>query len=190
MRGAQDRHSMSNSEHGLWRDGSALVMDRAARLPDRCVACNAPATKRLPRMLYWHAPWLYALILVNLLVYALIAGRLRRRFDLEVPLCAHHVRLRARRIARAWVATALGAGLTMLPFVIAPADPMFASILYGVMYLGLALACCAPIWGILVSRPLVARRIEDEQVWLAKCSEAFLSTLPANPSGRRADSRP
>ena len=34
---------------GVWRDGKILVMAKVARLPSRCVKCNAPATFRLKR---------------------------------------------------------------------------------------------------------------------------------------------
>src|SRR5436309_2493776 len=72
----------------IWRSGPLLVMSQGARLPDRCVKCNAPANgQRLTRKLYWHSPYLYLLILLNLLIYALVAIFVRKKARVEIGLC-------------------------------------------------------------------------------------------------------
>lgn len=87
---------------GYWSDGKRLVLHREARLPDRCLRCNAPATVRLRKALYWHRPALYLLILLHLLIYAIVALIVRKKLESEWPLCDRHAGRRRWGIALAW----------------------------------------------------------------------------------------
>ena len=82
---------------GCRRDGDAIYVPRGVDLPPRCIRCNAPvATPIKRRTLYWHSPLLYLVILVNLLVYAIVALVVRKRVEVSPALCGSHARARRR----------------------------------------------------------------------------------------------
>lgn len=87
-----------------WREGTkALHIERGADLPHRCVKCNAPAvTPVKARKLYWHHGGIYFLILVNWLIYLVVALIVRKQFELSPGLCAEHTGKRNRNILIAW----------------------------------------------------------------------------------------
>lgn len=90
---------------GVWGDGKILVVSHGANLPDRCVKCNQPAAGyRLKRKLTWHPSGWYALILINVLVYAVVASFVQKKRLVHVGLCeTHHKR-------RLWL---IGLGLAL-----------------------------------------------------------------------------
>ncbi len=56
------------------RLGDLVVVPIGSDLPPRCIVCNAPAKTPVKKSnLYWHTPWLYLLLLFNLIVYAIVA---------------------------------------------------------------------------------------------------------------------
>ena len=90
---------------GVWRDGKIIVMSHDASFPDRCVKCNQPAAGyRLKRKLTWHPSGWYALILINVLVYAIVASFVQKKALVHVGLCETH---RKRRL---WL---IGLGLAL-----------------------------------------------------------------------------
>jgi hypothetical protein len=93
----------------VWRDGPTLVMQPGAVLPDRCVKCNelaAPPTRT--RKLYWHHWSIYLIILLNVVIYVIVAMIVRKRATVAPGLCARHKRRRALFIAAGWIAIAAG----------------------------------------------------------------------------------
>jgi hypothetical protein len=68
--------SRSSIVEGAWRDGLMLVMTKGARLPDRCIACNLPASKRIP--------------IVLIASEGHFAFRRRQVFMPEVCVCRYH----------------------------------------------------------------------------------------------------
>src|SRR5205085_3670359 len=96
----------------LWRSDRLLVMSREATLPDRCVKCNAPAHgQRLRRNLYWHSSYLYLLLLLNLLIYLIVAIIVRKRAKVEIGLCDSHRHQRWLAITLAWFGFLGGIGM-------------------------------------------------------------------------------
>lgn len=69
-----------------------MVVPRGAALPPNCVKCGRDAAVPWQKKFYWHEPWLYILILFpGLLIYAIVALFIRKKMELNVPLCdAHH----------------------------------------------------------------------------------------------------
>lgn len=160
---------------GCWRSERLLVMERDARLPDRCVRCNAPAGERITKTLYWHSPWLYVL-LVAWLLYLIVALAARKRVRIAAPLCASHLQRRRRTIAASWLAVL--AGIAAL-FTAAAAGRPDLEWLYPV---GILAALGGVIAAVFAHRILVAKRIDDRHVWLRRAAPAFLDSLPAGPS--------
>jgi len=73
------------------RNGKKLNVPRGASLPAQCIKCGAPAQKPWRKKFYWHAPWLFILVIFpGLLIYAIVALIVRKNMELNVPLCDRH----------------------------------------------------------------------------------------------------
>jgi hypothetical protein len=81
---------------GVWREGDSVVVDKLRHeMPDRCVRCNEPANGlRVKKTFYWHPSWIYLLIVISILVYAILALVLRKSIVTQVPLCERHKKRR------------------------------------------------------------------------------------------------
>lgn len=154
----------------IWRIKKIVVLRRDGALPDRCIKCNAPAiTPYKKQTLFWHHPAVYLLILLNLLIYALVAMFVRRTVKLEIGLCAEHQK-------RLWWARVIGWGgfvLIMAGCIISAAAESAS--------LALLTAALGLIWIIVtiaINRLLIAARIGEEYIQLKGCGPHFLDSLP------------
>src|SRR5947209_3408531 len=59
-------------------------------LPDVCMKCGAPATLRKRKQLSWYPRWVYFLLLVHILVFAIVALATTKRRTVSAPLCDEH----------------------------------------------------------------------------------------------------
>jgi len=158
---------------GVWRDGKILVMVKIARLPSRCVKCNAPTTNRLKRSLSWHNPALYLMIFFpGLLFYVIVASIVRKTAKIEVPLCEEHRARRSKGILIAWLISLAGIALCFAP--------AFGNDerLVGLVVAGVAMIIGGMIFGSLRSQVVVPKKIDATHVWLKKIGEAYLADLP------------
>ncbi len=156
--------------YGLWRSHKTLVMHRDAELPRRCVKCNvATLDERMVRKLYWHTSLFYVLLLVNLMVYAIVALIFRKRARIEVSVCSEHRKRRANAVATTWVLV-----LTGTVAVITGGIQDSGALILG----GCAMLLAAIIWGIWKARIVYARKIDNEHVWVNGICPEFLSSLP------------
>ncbi len=146
-------------------DQDLLACPRECMLPPHCVKCGAPASERHSARLHWHNPWLYALIPVSVLIYAIIAMVVRKRAVIEVGLCARHVRRRRNGRIAGWLVALTGVGVMCI------GTP--AAFLGGmtVVLVGLMTA-------IIMGRVVTARRMDDLYVWLAGVHRSILAKLP------------
>ncbi len=82
--------------NGAWQHGRLLVISDHATLPDRCIVCNTAAEGlTLRKTLYWHTPFLLALLALNPFIYALLAFFFKRSRPVVLPMCGRH-RMRLR----------------------------------------------------------------------------------------------
>jgi hypothetical protein len=157
------------SEPEAWREGPLLVVPQGAALPPCCVRCGAPAPGPARRVrVYWHHPAIYVLLL-NLLVYAVVALLARRSVQIAVPVCATHV-LRRRRGS---VAALLGvvAGLILVWFgVVADHGPL--------CLLGGYLAVAGSVAGVVASRLYGVDRVDARGAVLRGAHPELLDRLP------------
>lgn len=153
---------------GLWRDGKILVASHDSEFPDRCVKCNQPAEGyRLKRKLAWHPPAWYALILLNILLYAIVATVVQKKSELRVGLCETHRKRRVASIAIGLTLPLLGvAGCSMNM-----QDPSF--IWLGI--LGLLIGMIVLVAGTSI---LTAESIDESYARIRGASPAFLAALP------------
>jgi len=162
---------------GIVRAGKVLVvpLHAGAGLPDHCVKCGEPAAGyRLVRKETWHPPWVYALLMFNLLFYAIGAMVTRKRMELHVPLCEQH---RKRRFH--WL---LGSGLVMGASVLTCAGgALLSDSDLGVVFMLVSLVLLVGGLIALVSnqRPLRAARIDETEGRFTGAAPAFLDRLPS-----------
>jgi hypothetical protein len=152
---------------GPWRDGAHLVVGNNARLPNRCVKCNAPAQIPMQRRRFvWHPVLLYLLAVINLIVYAIVVALVRKNIEVSLGLCAAHER------RRKWLTTVkwLGVGAALI---VAFAGPTPIWLLYG-----LGVLLCALAFGHWFARPLVPVAIGEHFARFRGCGGEFLASLP------------
>lgn len=161
------------SEH-IWRSGDLLVMRRGAQLPDRCIKTNQPANgKRFKATLYWHHPLLYLLILINLLVYVIVAIAVRKKAVVYVGVTERTLQKRRRAISWGW---GIGIAGIILFFSALSLPSESATVLLAV--LGLFLMLGGLGGGIAKATLVDADRIEDEYIWLRGVTNEYLALLP------------
>lgn len=155
-----------------WSDGRDLVVLLNKPLPPRCVKCNAPVSGGIPtRKFHWHTPWLYLLILVGILIYAIVALITRKKSEHAVALCPTHDKRRRMFIYA-------GFGGFFLGMFMAFSQSDFAG-------LGILLMLAAILVGMFGSRIMVATKMDERYVRFRGVSKAFLASLPPLPAHRR-----
>lgn len=154
----------------IWRKGKLLVMQHGAQLPHRCVKCNAPAVEPVrARKIYWHQPWVFALLLVNLILYAIVALATRKQATIHPGLCPSHHSRRRRGIALGWTGAGLGILLAILGGVVSNGWLAVAGLL---VFLGCLIA------GVILAQFVAPTRIDKDFITLRGCGEAFLAGFP------------
>lgn len=158
---------------GLWRAGRHLVMSKDAVLPHRCIRCNRPAAVRLDRKLQWHRPLVYLALLMNLIVYVIIAVIARKKARIEVSLCDGHDRARKTWMMVGW-AIILGALVLFTAGVAGNGLEVLALLAPLLILVGIVIV----LFG---SQPILPKRIDDHHVWLRNVSPEMLAELPDAP---------
>lgn len=76
-------------------------------LPPCCIKCGKEVTGNIKtRKMWWHHSGWYLLILINILIYALVAVAVRKKTSLSVGLCEEHARSRKKKIF-GWLALSI-----------------------------------------------------------------------------------
>jgi len=157
--------TLASGSSDFWREGDKLVCRPDGVLPARCVKCNQPAEQPMKvRTLYWHHPAWYLLILINIVVYAIVALIVRRKATVALGLCEGHRRRRTRFLWIGWGGFILGLAL------------MVGGGAYVVI--GLVLILVAITAGLSGARLVYPQRITKEEVRLKGCDQSFLDTIP------------
>ena len=164
------REGVATGGAGMWRTKKQLVTSLNAVLPARCVKCNAPAeTAPIKRNLYWHHPLVYLALLLNVIVYIIVAMSVRKRSTVTVSICPEHRARRRNAILVAWllilggIATAVAGGVN---------ESGWLAIAGGAAFVG------GIIYGLVRGRLVFATKIDKEHLWLGGCGEEFLADLP------------
>ena len=156
---------------GMWREKKRLVTLLNPVLPPRCVKCNAATdTPQKKRNLYWHSPVVYIALLINVIVYAIIAMIARKRTVAMVSLCPVHRAKRRNAIWGSWLMVLAGIGSIIAG--IANNDISWMIIVGIVLFLG------GLIYGLACGRLIYATKMTPEHVWLAGCGKDFLASFP------------
>ncbi len=165
-------------DSGVWRQGSLLVMHRMARLPDRCVKTNEPTAARLKQNLFWHHPAIYASLLLNLIIYVVLANVLGHRAKIEVGIGPQGLARRRTVIWTAWLGVLASVAAFIGAFQFDPeSSQAFLPLLLGGIFGFLGFA----IFGLICVRVVSAKRIDHHYIWLKGVCPAYLQQLPEFP---------
>lgn len=151
------------------RDGQFVVVQAGSDLPARCIVCNAPlAAHPKKAKLYWHNPWLYLLVPINILVYLIVALIVRQSAEVSPGFCAQHTTERRNRI----LMFTLGGAATLVGGVllISAGQAAFAIVCF---LLGLLVL----VLGMIASRKVYVKKITKTYARLGGCKEPFLASL-------------
>lgn len=151
----------------MWRDGDILVIKKGTALPQRCLRCGRPGANRMEHPFYWHAQILYFLVILNVLIYAIVAASMRKKALVQLNLCDAHSQQRRRGFLTGWIAG--GGGLIGAFFAIN--HPEFA-------FFALIVALGGAIVFARGTRLPNAVLIDDEYVRLKGAHPLFLQCLP------------
>jgi hypothetical protein len=156
-------------EANCTRDGKFVIVLAGSDLPERCIVCNAAAEMPIKKTkVYWHTPWLYLLILLNILLYVIVGVLARKSFEVSAGLCEQHAYIRRRRVGGLLAAgvAALSAGAVMMKL-----DQQAGAII----------AFCAAVLlfiaAMFAARKVYPTKITKEYARLAGCKEPFLASL-------------
>ncbi len=160
----------------ILRRGPLLVVPRASApyLPrDTCFQCGRPAVKLVDRILSWHSPRLYFLLLPLVLPYFPASILTRKKLGLRLGLCSRHAGIRRRRLVLAWLSLFLTAGVLALELESKSSHPDGSGF-------PLACLCLIPVFlfAWLASTFIRARRITREQGEFAGAGEDYLKQFP------------
>jgi len=153
----------------LWRDRKLLVTALNPVLPARCVKCNAPTEAPQKKQdVYWHPPLIYLALLINILIYLIVALIARKRSTVMVSLCEQHRVMRRNAILIVWLFVLVGIGTIIAG--IAESSGWIGG--------GVLLLLGGIIYGIVKTRLVYATKIDKEHVWLGGCGPDFLAAFP------------
>jgi len=158
---------------GLWRQGNALVMHKAAPLPDICLKSNGKATRRLPRSLSWHHPAIFILVVISPLIYIIVALILRKTATIQLPLTDEWYARRRWRMLVAWLIFFACVALFVLGCMLVEHNDAAGFLLAGSIFGSLG----AAIYGLMACRLVSPQRITDQYIWLKGVHPDFLNRL-------------
>lgn len=163
----------ADDRDGPWRDGKDLVVRHDTRLPERCIKCNAAAKLPLKRKRYfWHHGGWYLLILINLILYAIVALFARKKTYMSAGLCEQHSKRRIIAIVAMLVGFCVAMGLVVFALggggESGPALLPIAAVLF----------IASIVIGMVAGRAVYPKRIGERYARFAGCGRAFLDTLP------------
>jgi drug/metabolite transporter superfamily protein YnfA len=155
----------------LWRQGNILLVPSGLPLPDVCVKCAGPtdARRRVVKLL-WHEQWIYLLILVAVIVYAVVATILNKKTTLNIGYCARCAARRRNHLLIGWLIVLAGVGAIVLA--IALDNGAYAA--FGGLGILVGL-----IWAIVATPILKPTRIDDwGNAWVKGVHPDFLAQVP------------
>lgn len=151
------------------REGKHVFIPLGQDLPPRCVVCNGAVAQPVKaRTFYWHTPWLYLLLLLNVLIFALVALVVRKKAVLSPGWCEEHLTARQRRI-KGFMAAAAGLTAVGTFMLVVQHQPGWALLMIPAIILVLP--------ALRAANSVSVSRIDKTGVRLAGCQEPFLNSL-------------
>ena len=171
---------LGGDEHpGVFRRGRELIMHKHTQLPARCIKSNEPVDHWLNRSLSWHPRIVYALIVLGILPYALVALITQKKAKIRVPMSTAVVKRRRQKILAAWLFALAGIG-TVVAAIINAKKGNEATIGW-LLIAGFTTTIVAAIYGVIASNPIKVMKINDSHIWLRGFHPDYLDALPEWP---------
>lgn len=176
-------------------EGQTLVTPMQASLPERCVVCNQPETKRLNKSFVWYpkrTKWKVALSDVSAIHEEIKTFKGRKRGHASFGLCAGHAARRRGLLLLVWsipvamIGVAVAGAVMASNRVIGKNDDMY-------FYVAAVIGCIADvIWAARVVPILKLRGFIRDEMRLSGAGQPFLASLskPAQPLPATAIPRP
>lgn len=169
-----------------FRYGKYMAIRRTnALLKPQCIKTNLPTDHTLKRVMYWHHPAIFLLVLVSPLIYIVVSLIMRKRAEVYVPVTQEVIDRRRMNIAIAWGISLIGVGMFIAFFVLVsntqarePEPWVFT------MLLGLPVLLVGLIYGAFSTRVVFAKRMDDHFVWVKGPCQEYLDSLPEWPFGK------
>ena len=162
----------------LRRAGSLLVATPGAQFPPYCVKCGQPAQRWLNKNFAWHNPWIYAVVLVNVLLYLIVALVVSKRMRLNVPLCAQHFGRRRMWLTIGWV---LLAACIPVPIMIGAAGDGSDDAVGIAVLIGVGMFIASLVFLIIGSMLVRVQEITATEAIFSGISPAFLQYVSEQP---------
>ena len=160
-----------DEKNQIWKSGKQIVMHKLAEFPDRCILTNQPARgKRWSRTLYWHHPALY-ILLINPLVYIIVALIFLKRFALEVGISESALKQRKTHIVLSWAFGFIGATVAFLALAQLGLSDIFIAI-------GLIVAIVALFTGIRAANRIQIGKVDGDFIWLRGACDDYRNNFP------------
>jgi hypothetical protein len=154
-------------------DGESLMIPKHFVFPPVCLKTGAVSdlTPQRRRKLSWYPPLLGLLIILNLLIFAIVAACVSKKGEIYFQLSSEVARKRRNALLRNW-------GIFALGIVCIPLAVVNRSTIFGL----LATACIltALILGLVASRFLWAKRIDATHIWLRGVPDEVARALVAS----------
>lgn len=155
-------------------DGDFLVIRDGAELPNVCLRTNEPAGEgswRKKRTMTWNPPWVFVLILVNILVLIIVALVTQKKAKMTYSLsaAARAAIVKKRGIAFFLLLATIGlfyVGFTQM------GDLVWVGMFGGIISLIASLVFFA------IADPIKVVKFHDGWFRIKGCSKEFLATLP------------
>ncbi|MCW1887202.1 hypothetical protein OKA04_20860 [Luteolibacter flavescens] len=172
-----DLYNPFNSAY-YFRDGDFLVVRDGAELPPTCMRTNAPADAgswRKRVTLAWTPPWVFFLLLINLIVLIVVMLFVQKRAKITYTLSAPVRRAIVWKQSVGGVLLVASVALIILFFAAEDGpDPVFG--LTGIVSLIVSLIL------FIIANPIKVVKFRDDWFRVKGCSPAFLAGLPVHVS--------
>ena len=164
---------------GVWRQEKAIVMQRNAELPGRCIQCNALAEPGKSRRILYLNIWIQLAMLALFLVFNVLALLpiiivsliFRKTAKVRIPVCERHRRKRF--------------GLTMVTVVLLIASVVIVVIglrvpgIDGAIFMvAAAIFVVAFLLAVVRGQLFKAKKIDKEMLILKGAKSTYLDSLP------------
>ena len=156
----------------LHRSGNVLIIPRGSEkdMPTTlCIKCGEPSVKIVRKTFAWYSPWVYLALLVNIIVFAILAAVIGKKMSIPCGLCKRHARGRFTGILLCTLG--LLGGIGALIGGIATEEPMIGGA-------GMVLLLAAIIVGITLTSLLRPVRIDELRGQFKGLGDLFLSQFP------------
>jgi hypothetical protein len=169
----KSRDLLAPSAGQIMYDGQALMIPKQFTFPPICIKTGVATdlTPQRRRKLSWYPPMLAILIVLNVLIFLLVAAFVSKRGEIHFQLSREVARKRRNVLLRNWAVFALSivTGIVGL----SQGSPAVIIAAAGLLIIAIILSSTA-------SRFLWAKRIDKTHIWLCGVPDPIARALVAN----------